>query len=81
MEKQILCINAYTWNLEKWYQWTYLQSKNRDSDIDNRLMDAGEGGMNWECSTEIYTLPYVKQIANGKLLYNTASSNWCSVTT
>ena len=22
-EKQILCINTYMWNLEKWYKWTY----------------------------------------------------------
>ena len=28
-EKQILHINTYTWNLEKWYKWTYLQSRNR----------------------------------------------------
>ena len=29
-EKQILYINTYMWNLEKWYRWlTYLQSKNR----------------------------------------------------
>ena len=24
-EKQILYINAYIWNLERWYWWTYLQ--------------------------------------------------------
>ena len=24
-EKQILYINMYIWNLEKWYWWTYLQ--------------------------------------------------------
>ena len=24
-EKQILCINAYIWNREKWYWWTYLR--------------------------------------------------------
>ena len=28
-ERQISYINAYMWNLEKWYRWTYLQSKNR----------------------------------------------------
>ena len=32
-------------------------------------------------STEPYTLPYVKQIARGKLLYKTESSTQCSVTT
>ena len=31
-EKQILCINQCMWNLEKWYRWSYLQSRNRDTD-------------------------------------------------
>ena len=82
-EKQIY-INAYTWNWEKWYWWIYLQGRNRDSDIENRLMDtagAGEGRTNWESSIEICTLPYVKQIVDGKCLYSTGSSPWCSVTT
>ena len=83
-EKQVSYINAYIWNLEKWYWWTYLQGRNRDSDIGNRLMDiagAGEGGMNWESSSELYILPFVKQTANGKLLINIGNSTWCSVTT
>ena len=53
-------------------------------DLENRLMDAvgkGEGGTNWESSTKIYTLPYVKQIANEKMLYSAGSSAWGSVTT
>ena len=37
--------------------------------------------MNCKSSIDIYTLPYVKQIASGKLLYNTGSPAWCSVTT
>ena len=32
-----------------------------------------EGGVNWEIRTDIYTLSYVKQIASGKLPYNTGS--------
>ena len=28
-------------------------------------MEKEEGGMNWESSTDIYTLPYVKWIAKG----------------
>ena len=32
-------------------------------------------------STDIYTLPRVKQLASGKLLYNTGSPAWCSVMT
>jgi len=83
-EKQISHINIYIWNLEKWCWWTYLQGRNRDTGIENRLMDTageGEGGTNWENSIETYILPYVKQISSGKLLYNTGSSTWCSVTT
>ena len=37
-EKQIY-INAYMWNLERWYWWTYFQGSNGDADIENRLVD------------------------------------------
>ena len=45
-EKQILYISAYLWNLEKWYRWTGLQGRNRDTDLENKRMDTkgGEGG-------------------------------------
>ena len=36
--------------------------------------------MNGASSMEAYTLPYVKQIANGNMLYDPGSSNWGSVT-
>ena len=71
------------WTLEKWYWWTYLQGRNRGSDTENRPVATagkGEGGMDWESSIDIHTLPCVKQIANEKLLYNTGSSTWCSET-
>ena len=48
-EKQILYINAYIWNLEKWYRQTYLQGRNRDTDIEKGLMyrvREGESGAN-----------------------------------
>ena len=48
---------------KKWYWWTSFQGRNRETDMKNRLMDTagdGEGGMNWENSTELYTLSYVK---------------------
>ena len=38
-EKQISYINAYTWNLERWYWWTCVQWSNGDADRENRLMD------------------------------------------
>ena len=43
-ERQISYI-AYMWNLKAWYKWTYLQNKNRLTDIKNKLMvTKGERG-------------------------------------
>ena len=84
--KQVLYVNTYIWNLEKWYWRTYLQRRKRDADV-NRLMDTevgkGKGGVNWKRSIGIYihTQPCVKLIASGKLLYSTGSSAQCSVIT
>ena len=58
-ERQIQCINAYTWNLERWYQQSYTQGSKGDTDIKNRLLDSvgeGKGGMIWENNIETYTL-------------------------
>ena len=62
-EKQISYINAYMWNLKKWYEWTYLQDRNRLTDIENKLMDTkGERGRGrdklgvWD--EQIYTTIY-----------------------
>ena len=59
---------------------------NGDADIENRPMDWSlgeeeEGGTEGETNMETYTLPYFKQIASGNLLYDSGSSNLCSVTT
>ena len=54
-----------------------MQGSNRNTDIMNRLVDTvGEGdhGTNREIDIETYTLPYVKQITSGNLLYDTGSS-------
>ena len=37
--------------------------------------------MNGENSTDIYTLPSVKQVSSWKLLYRTGSAAWCVVMT
>ena len=42
-EKQISYINAYMWNLEKWYRWTGLQGNNKDTDIETKCMDTKGG--------------------------------------
>ena len=47
------------WDPEKRYRRTYLQSRNRDRDIENKHMDTKAGwgdGMNWEIEVDIYTL-------------------------
>ena len=36
-------INAYIWNLERWYQRTHLQGSNGDADTENRPTDTGVG--------------------------------------
>ena len=49
-------IKAHMWNLGKWYWGTYLQGRNGDTDIENRLVHTPgevEGGMNWESSTSV----------------------------
>ena len=46
-EKQISYSIAYVWNLEKLYRWTYLQSRNRDTDLEYKCMDTEEGGSGW----------------------------------
>ena len=43
-EKQISYIHAYMWNLEKWYRWTSLQDRNRDTDVEKHMDTKGENG-------------------------------------
>ena len=38
-----------------------------------------EGGINWEIRTDIYTLPYLKEITNKDILYSTGNSIQYSV--
>ena len=84
-QKKILYINVHMWNLEKWHRWSYLQSRNRDTDVENKCMDTKEegGGMNWEIGIDIYILSTVciKQISNENLLYSTRNFTQCSVVT
>ena len=57
------------WNLEKWYRWTSVQGRNRDTDVEDKRMytkgERGSGGsgggvMNWEIGIDIYTLICIK---------------------
>ena len=55
-------------------------SKETSISLNNRDNLTLKQEFNWESSIGKYTLPCVKQIASGKLLYHTGSSAWCSVT-
>ena len=62
-ETPIQYINTYIWNLENSNDRPYMQDSKRDTDIKNRLqvyVRESKGGMIWENSTEICTLPQVK---------------------
>ena len=49
---------------KKWYKWTYLQNRNRVTDVENILIvtkgERERGGINWEIGTDIYTVLYIK---------------------
>ena len=47
-EKKILYINACMWNLEKLYRWTYLQGRNRDTEVVDGQMDTGVDKGGWD---------------------------------
>ena len=63
-EKQISYINMYMWNVEIWYRWSYVRSRNRDIDVENKHMDTkGERtgwdelrDWDWYTYTTIYTI-------------------------
>ena len=67
-------------NLEKWYRWSYLQSRNRDIDGENQHMDTIRCD-EWVIGIDMYTLLCIKQITNENLLYGTGNSTQCSVVT
>ena len=50
-------------------QMSLFADKNGNEDIENGHMVTGGEATNWESKTDIYTLPCVKYIASGKLLY------------
>ena len=62
-----------------------IPAPNQDPFTENERADTVEGkrgcGMNWEIGIDIYTIPCVKQIASGNLLYSAENSAPCSVVT
>ena len=63
-EGQISYNIAYIENfLKKWYKWTYIQNRNRPTDVENKLMvTKGErwGGINYRFGINRNTLLYIK---------------------
>ena len=48
IEKQTSYVNTHRWNLEKWYGWTYLQSRNRHKCRAQTYGDqGGKEGLGW----------------------------------
>ena len=45
-------------------KWTYLQNKNKLTNLENRFMVTREkgGGIDWEVGIDMYTLLFLKQI-------------------
>ena len=62
----------YMWNLKKMVKITYLQSRNKFTDIENETMvtEGERGGINQEFGINRYTLLYIKWINNKDLLYS-----------
>ena len=61
-----------------------MQGSSGEIDIENRVMDMGRGEERVRCMERVtwkLTLPYVKQIATGNLLYVSGNSNRGSVST
>ena len=53
-EEQISYINAYMWNLEKGYRWTYPHGRNRDAGIENGHADTRRvGKIKWKWSRSV----------------------------
>ena len=55
---------TYMWNLDKLYKWTYLENRNRPTDIENKPMvtkrESGQRVINEEFGTNRYTTTIYK---------------------
>ena len=83
-KRNIVWYHLYAESKKKWYKWTYLQNRNRLTDL--REWTYGYGGWGgWregivrEFGIDMYTLLYLKRITNKNLLYSTGTSAQCYV--
>ena len=70
-----MCINAHIWSLERWYdepiRRAVMEMQTQRTDLWTQgQREEGQSGTNEESNMETYILPYVKQIANGNLVYD-----------
>ena len=75
-EKDKYCILNHIYGIQK--KRIYLQGSSGETDIEIRLMDMGRGEERVRYMDRVtwkLTFPYVKQIANGNLLYGSGNSN------
>ena len=52
-------LTTYVWNLKNWYRQSYLQSRNRDTVLENKCMDTKGDRSSWmnsEIGVYIHTL-------------------------
>ena len=54
-ERQISYDITWMWNLKKWYKWTYLQNRNRLTDIENKLTVTKGRDKLGVCDEQIHT--------------------------
>ena len=77
-------INAYMWNLKK-NSIDYLQSRNRDTDVENKRMDnkgeRRERRIEIGIDTYMLLIPCIKSITNENLLCSTGNSTQFSTVT
>ena len=62
-ERKVSYDIVYMYNIKKWCKWTYLQNRNRLTDIDNKPMTTKEerlGEINQELEISIYKQLYIK---------------------
>ena len=79
IEKQILYISAYMWNLNGICD--FICKTEIETHTENKCYGKQVGGMNWEIGIDIYILLilYIKQISNENLLYSSEKPTQCSV--
>ena len=81
-EKDKYCILMHIYGIQKKGTEEFIYRATMEKQTENRLMDMGRGQERVRCMERVtwkFTLRYVKQVANGNLLYVSGNSNRGSV--